>query len=361
MQSNLFIKRQKDFLFAESWFDSFLQWLHSLPLPFSLTCTLIGTIYFFSFLKEFQVDFDNLILFSFIFSFSLAYSLYLAWHIESIQKSLSDSLSIFKKDNIVINTAKIKSKWLIIAFSLVRSVTVFSVLLFLVVGWAYSGNLIQAISMSWFFIMLCLVFLITKKIYRIIFIIYKLKSQVFEINLWDLSPLYQLSQLTQKIALYLLPLPTILAPLSFVLTKYFYQNGGVTLPGWNIYTAILIAQLIYASIMPFLIFIDILIFIFPIFWIRERILEAKKSSLAELGKKLQTTYKDQDQYAEQGNFAKVKELKEYAENLSLRSELIKKVSDWPWETRIFREFSGAIFIPLALWISQFLIARWLEK
>jgi hypothetical protein len=277
MQINLLIKRQKDFLLSKSWLDSFIQWLHKLPLPFSLTCTFIGVVYFFSFLDYRQVLDGVWILFSFVFSFSLAYSIYLVWHFEEVLKSLFDNLSIFKEKNIEIELSETKPKWLLVSLSSIRAIIALSVFLFLVIGWKSTENLLQVISVSWLFIMFNLIFSVTTKILKIISTIYKLKSQVFEINLWDLSPLYQLSQTTQKIALYLLPLPTVLAPISFVLTMFFYQGGGITLSGWKTNTVFLFVQIIYASFGPLLIFIDILIFILPTFWIRERILETKKN------------------------------------------------------------------------------------
>jgi hypothetical protein len=112
---------------------------------------------------------------------------------------------------------------------------------------------------------------------------------------------------------------------------------------------------------PLLILLSGLVFVMPVFWIRKRIIETKSSALAELGKKLQIAFKDQDQYAEQGNFSKVVELKGYVDALIARKEYFQRISDWPWETRIFREFSAAILIPIVLSISQLYLSRWFGR
>ena len=66
-----------------------------------------------------------------------------------------------------------------------------------------------------------------------------------------------------------------------------------------------------------------------------------------------------DRYAEEKDFKKVVELKDYADVLISRKEYIQKISEWPWEGRVFREFLTSLLVPIILLVAQIFLASWL--
>ena len=152
-------------------------------------------------------------------------------------------------------------------------------------------------------------------------------------------------------------LPLSVAFVLYVTPAYIdsIRNGFIFEPSINR------MMLFIISLGPLIILMAVSAFVIPVFWIRSRIIETKSNALAEIGGKLQTIFREQDQYADQGDYTKVAHLKTYTEALISRRDFIRNISEWPWETRVFREFSVAIFIPLVLWALQLYLAPWLEK
>jgi len=258
--------------------------------------------------------------------------------------------------------------------------------------WIYLFGTIRILLMFYFLFHLLfyyaevfalIVFLvIVQKTSKIIFSINKLRTLNLNFSILDLSPLYQLSQLTQKITLYLLPLTfswlminlTIATALLLVSLipqdvnvitgifsfRRFQQLITFDLLSLSNEDPLLGGILLFSLINPiFILLIEVFIFTQPILWTREKIIFSKNALLSEIGRKLQAVFTDQDKSAEEKDFKRVVELRDYANALISRKEYIQKISVWPWEGRVFREFLTSLLIPLILLILQFLIARWL--
>ena len=223
---------------------------------------------------------------------------------------------------------------------------------------------------------------IVRKTSKIIFSINKLRTLNLNFSILDLSPLYQLSQLTQKITLYLLPLTfswlmiNLTIATAYLLLSLFMNHVDfitdifsfqrlqqvITLDVISVYNQdpLLGRIILFSLINPiFILLIEVFIFTQPILWTREKIIASKNALLSEIGQKLQAVFLDQDKSAEEKDFKRVTELRDYANALISRKEYIQKISVWPWEGRVFREFLTSLLIPLILLILQFLIARWL--
>jgi hypothetical protein len=359
-----FSQRLKALFVAESLLNIFADYLYRLPMPYWLTCTVtglvsVGFIAWNGVLRDNPVlDFNNsvILLRQIGLIFTIPYGLYIYWHIRNDIKSFNN-LIIVKQSNQNSNKTSSRIPWISNTTLLMRGI--FRVII--VIGLAYialtvSSNILMTVLAFVVLIITVLPIILTLNILKegiqVITSIYNLKFRPIEINLFNLLPLHQLSNLTKKLSFYLLPLATIMG-LAFtpILTDK-------ELPTTTIGVGV---SLFYGMPGPLLIAISIFVFIYPVFWIRTRIIETKNDLLQELGTMLQKTIADQDQLAQDGDYIKSKNINDYTNALISREEYIKNISEWPWETRVIREFSAAIIIPIFLWVVQFYLTSLLGK
>ena len=354
MRLKSFLQRLKAIFFTDLWTDWFVQWLHGLPLPYWLTCTVIGLISVIILLWSVSGQLPPLsLLADFSLMFTFPYGLYMLWHLGNNQQSLIGYLNSLRQQNLIIKKQNSLNDFFKFVSGLLR-ISFVLVALFILIEvivkpspYAFTSNLGAIFLLTETMFSFNIVFLSILKIQKLLSIIYNLRSQDIHVNLLDLSLLYKLSETTQRTAIYLPPLSALFW-LSIISS---YIIGGTF--DFSFITGVIIA---FAPLL-----LAAFIFVAPIFWIRNKIIESKRNNLAELGQRLQIVFQDQDRYAEQEDFEKVAKLKDYAEALISRRVYIQNVSDWPWETRVFREFSVALFIPIIIWIIQFYLTRWLGK
>ena len=365
MQTNFVIQQLKIFLQLESWTNSFIKWLRRQPTPYWLSCTILGFVFIIAdwvYLVVYS-GYENVLLFRYgLYCFCFSYCLFISSYIDSTIKLTAQNSNIFS--NIVYYKDPFKnSEKSLVIWPFMRILLILGVVIlwafYAFPQWKYSTNssngefLLLTLLIFPIYFSIILAIQLAIQITRTAHAIYDLSSKSLLINIYDLSPLYQLSNLTQRISLLLLPISTALGFLSASLI----DNDLSTFMEINN------LPLLIAFISPGIIslLIAMLIFVLPVYWIRNKIIEAKNNHLTDTGTKLQLAIQRQDQYAKKGSYSKVAEINGYIESLTSRRETIKNISEWPWETRVFREFSVAIFIPLILWILQLSIARWLEK
>lgn len=362
---NSFFNRIKSIYFSESWADAVIGWLYKLPLPFWLTCLLLffacTSTYYFDILDSLQYgDWENITLmlgFSFVFS----YEIFIVWYLTDNVKTLQINSPILQ--NAVPNVSSPASgfaRFKMQIFYLFRLLLLVLVVLITINDVAPTdlslSTLAGILSFIWGYGCLVMVFVLGFKVVKALSIINHLKSQDIEINLFNLSPYYQLSQFTQKTALCLLPIS-----LPFFFLNYLRYNDSISLgePYFSSSGDFFgdLIQFLILTLGPALIILATMVFVSPVAWVRARIISEKDKLKSELGIKLKEVLQNQDQAATDGDFSKVNDLKSYADILISRREFVAKISDWPWETRVFQEFSAAILIPIGLSLVQVFIDR----
>lgn len=359
-----FSRRVQKLFSDNSWVDNMVRTLSCLPIPYWATCWLIGFIilignYIFSIQDEIsllssQGDLQTLSLWLIVFigfatSFLIPYSLYILWYLENISQNTLHDLKLIKKETIIPNnaagkTAKSRNKVFLTENLIFLGLTIYGTR-FLIV---YEDILFSMVLIS-----IPLFITISAKIIKITTVIYNLNSKSISINIFDLYPLYQLSQLTQKIALLLFPYSIMWLIIGFKTV------GSVRLSFGSIFEFLLsIILLIITFSSPITFLAQLSIFLLPIIWIRKKIIETKNDILSDLGATLRELFEKQDKFAKAGDYSKVIELKEYLNILIARKEYIQKISEYPWESRILSEFLAAFLFPFILWMSQFFLTRW---
>ena len=293
MQIKSFVQGAKKIFFGEHWTDLFIQWLHGLPLPYWLACIILGLLVEKSIiLLNNEYSFQNKLQVS-SFVFTLPYGLYILWQIKKDKRNLASNFEKIQQQTPIklLSFFTWVSGWLRVSF-------VLGILLLLSIG-VTTDSFKDTRLLQFGYILLVMVtinslnttIILASRILQILSAIYKLRSQKINIELFDLFPIYNLSKITQRIALYLLPL-SIAFELSVV---PYYASGTLTFPEADPFS------LTITAFGPLLTILAGLIFATPVFWIRKRIIEAKSNTLAEIDRKLKISFSNQDQYAEQGN------------------------------------------------------------
>jgi len=348
MKLQTIFSKIKDVLLADSWTDSLIQMLHNLPIPYWLTCSVITYIVFFQIYPE-GYDTNNYLNLSNQIStpITFGYSLFIYWH-------LSNFSSIFPMQNKTTiapffhNISLFASKIFTSIKVAFRILFVLFMLLLVLLGLGEDSGVYIAIRgvllIYGVFIMPIIVII---KIGKLAILTYRIRKENFEINLFDLSFYYSLSRNTQKIALYIIPYSVGIA---------LYAIPGIIAPPPN--TSVVISSLFIIS---FSLGLSAFIFIFPVYWVRGRIIETKRNLLSQIGSKIRDIYALQDSFANQNDFINANALQSYLESLISRTEHIKKISEVPWETRTFRDFLTIFLIPIILWLMQFYLEKWLGK
>ena len=230
----------------------------------------------------------------------------------------------------------------------------FSILLALLMGFFGIGGFEIILSIL-FLLMLLPSFLVIYKTSSILWHIYRLQNQPLKINILDTYPLLSLSRLTQKIAIYLLPITTILGILGinfiFVL-KHITRDLS--------YLEIAIGTPVIFS-GPLLLILSVCIFIFPVLWVRRLIIEKKKQALSDIATKLLSSFFEHDRLIAIGDLSNINAITTSINTLNTRNETYKKISEFPWEGRVLREFLGALVVPIILWIAQFYLGQFFNE
>jgi len=159
------------------------------------------------------------------------YSIYILSKIPSITKDLLMKLqptfvkiSAQKQDELLAGFVKLS--WTSI---IVLSVMGISITLIGLSGYAYVDS-----STSIFFALVIgvpvsLFFMVFAKFFNIVSRLYELRNAELEIDIFNLSPIYSISQLTQKLALYILPYATLFGILGLAMGKTLLVSDSETI------------------------------------------------------------------------------------------------------------------------------------
>ncbi len=107
--------------------------------------------------------------------------------------------------------------------------------------------------------------------------------------------------------------------------------------------------------------IALIIFIVPLVGVH-RLLEAQKEALLKQSAQSRGLMIHQlFAHLEQGEQNKAAELKDNLTSVVLAHDEIAGVSTWPWQTNTLRQLTGAVTLPIVIWLIQFVLARILER
>ncbi len=353
----------KKFFFDSSWADIIVKILNRLPIPYWATCWIIGFVilianYVFSIQNELILLSSHgdllprvywyVIFVGLAISFLIPYSFYMLWRLENILQHTLYDLKLLKKEMgvsgiVAGKTIPSRSKVALIENLIFLGLIIYGVE-FLIDGETLFSIIIISIP---------LFIAISVKIIKITTTIYNLNSESFSINILDLYPLYQLSQLTQKISLLLFPYSIAWLIVGFKIVASIGLSFGSFIESL---LSIILLTIIFSG--PIISLAQLSIFILPVVWIRKKIIETKNNMLSDIGTTLRELFEKQDKFAKDGDYSKIVEIKEYSNILIARKEYIQKISEWPWESRTFGEFLTAVLFPLMVWVAQFVLTRW---
>lgn len=188
---------------------------------------------------------------------------------------------------------------------------------------------------------------------RVLWCVYKLQYFPLKVNILNTKSLLTLSQLTQKFALYLIPVTTLFGWVS--LSSRLSNDPN------SIDVLALVVFVILTSLGPLLLILSICSFVLPVLWVRQLIIERKRQALSNITQKLLASFHEHDRMVEAGDLSNINAITTSINALTSRAEIYKKISELPWEIQTLREFSGAVFFPIVLWIIQYYLGSFFVK
>lgn len=172
--------------------------------------------------------------------------------------------------------------------------------------------------------------------------IYNLQILDIQINVFNLFPIYSISQLTQKLAIYLLPYATF-----FGIAGGYYNyigNPSSMIIAWQVVGLLSLA-------------LSIFVFIAPVLWLKKLIHQQKEKLLIENALRIHSLITEQNQRIDKGHPESAGDLNNIVDNLIQRQILISHISEWPWNSVILKEFVATLFVPIIIWISQYYLSK----
>jgi hypothetical protein len=170
-------------------------------------------------------------------------------------------------------------------------------------------------------------------------LVHRTVTSVKEFDLFRLDPVYAFSSLTSRTAIawvLLLTITLVLFPISLA-------------PGPSL--ALLVTQLLLA----------IAAFVLPIRFVNTGLVAAKRRLLAELDARLKATLARLHRCLDENALEGVPHLNGAIAGLAAERDLLSKIPTWPWRPGTFAGFLSIIVLPIALFVVQLLLSRWLAR
>ncbi len=101
------------------------------------------------------------------------------------------------------------------------------------------------------------------------------------------------------------------------------------------------------------------IFLLPLLGIHGQLVEAKEEALSHCGDRIEAILAQVRQCFAEGKMEAATSLRDALALLENERTLLARVPTWPWQPETLRAFLGAVFLPLALWLAQSLLERYL--
>lgn len=169
----------------------------------------------------------------------------------------------------------------------------------------------------------------------------RLVNQIYKrmkkINMFHLIPVYAFSGLTAQTAIGFIALVAV----TQLLYPYSWVDPNVI--------GLFLGQILLA---------------FAAFWLplrhgHQRLVSGKQHLQADAAQRLETLLQQLHDAVDQGNVATVDGLNKVLSALAAERDLLAKIPTWPWQPGTFRTVGTVLVVPIALFLIQAILRRWL--
>jgi hypothetical protein len=103
----------------------------------------------------------------------------------------------------------------------------------------------------------------------------------------------------------------------------------------------------------------IFIFLYPLVGIHNLLVEQKSDLLSKSQLNKEKIILEFYSQIENNHFSNVEEFETALAALGSAHQEIRSISTWPWDNETIRRLSGAILLPISIWLIQFFLSKWL--
>jgi hypothetical protein len=155
------------------------------------------------------------------------------------------------------------------------------------------------------------------------------------LDLYDIIPVYELSGLSARVAVFAALVWYLNLPLNLNFTE----------------SPLLIAISMLISLLP------LAIFYLPVRGMHRRLTLEKKRLLAEASKRLEAAFNRLDHDYDQGDLLGMRNMEAALSSLLMKRNLIESTPTWPWRPSTFSAVLTAVFLPVGIYVIQLLLDR----
>jgi len=155
------------------------------------------------------------------------------------------------------------------------------------------------------------------------------------LNLYRLQPLYAFS------------VPAALTSGGLILYNY----------GWFASAPELLAQPISIALSVFFATTAAVIFAWPLLGIHRRLAAEKKRSLAESARRFEATVAELHQRVDKKTILHMDDLNKTLASLEIERAALQRIPTWPWDPGTLRSLAATLFLPLVIWLAQYILQR----
>jgi hypothetical protein len=156
-----------------------------------------------------------------------------------------------------------------------------------------------------------------------------------EINLYRLPPLYAFS------------IPTALTAGGFLVYNYIFFAVS----------PFLLQQPVGQALGVFFSVIAAITFIWPLWGVHRRLVQEKKKLLQKSSARFEATVARLHKGLDQKRLSGMDELHKALASLELEQAALRRIPTWPWEPGTVRGVTVAVFLPIILWLIQYLLQK----
>jgi hypothetical protein len=150
------------------------------------------------------------------------------------------------------------------------------------------------------------------------------------IDLFDLAPLYALSQFSARTAVFWMALESL----------WIISDRRAWMDIMMIYTIILLSALVFIT------------FVWPFLGVHALLKEEKDRVMAEANRRLKTTMEEFHHHIDNHRHQDVAPLIQSINGLKQELELLEKIPTWPWQPDTLRTVATAVLLPMGVWLLQ---------
>jgi hypothetical protein len=231
------------------------------------------------------------------------------------------------------------------AASVVLSGVFWAIVYFLLTYWAYDAFYVGYGLGTWFSVVIFVEGLISYSVGSAIYY-YSLRQlrlvnltvkMVKQFNLFRLDPVYAFSRVTSQIGV------TWMIMLSLTLLLFPIQLATIPV------LAVLVVQLALA----------VAAFVLPLWFVNRRLVAEKRRLLAELDRRVESTLARLHRHLDQDEIGALDPINSAMTGLRAEREVLTGIPTWPWRSGTLAGFLSAIVLPLALYLVQLVVEKWL--